>query len=762
MQKKLSFWKRAAIGVTAFKEAVVLSKLPRSSFYGGSFRNFRGTPISIEADPYNSLLGWAYFAVDKVAQRVAGFEPELYRLGRNGVVESIEDHEVLSLLFKANPTMTRSDFFYIVGGLIRVFGAAPVYVDRPSPNARPTAIWPLRPDLLRRETDKLGNLTGYTYRVGSETMEMAVADVVNIRRPSLANNAAGSSPLFSASLEVDADLQAAVWNKFIIENGAEPSGVLETEQEIDDESFERVREQWEARHAGASNAGKTAILEKGLKYNKISQSQKELDFVESRKFNRDTILTLLGVPTSLINDTANRANAETAERTFNKETIEPTIRLIVDQLNEFLIPQFDENLWLSFAPVVSDDAETMRADHVAGINNWLTPNEVRAERNLPPLEGGDFIYRSIAEIPTIGDNIPEDTFEEPIEGEAARAEIGKKVIAFKVKTDSGFMPVKHRQIKAAILARTHRKRVFNALVEEKLAQKIKSAVEGGKIKIKVKEDKKDDEDPNGGLPENVAVERKAYLKKLPRRMVAFRRMSKKFFDQQEEEVMKNLEDAGDPKDFGIVDVKAADFETKADSWIKKVLFDVSKSVSVLVKFSKPIYKQTATEGGKDIASFMGVPYEDIHETPAAIKFLDDKPLKFAKEVNATTLEALRSTLKEALSEGEGIGEVGNRIAEVFDMARGFRTEAIARTEVGSALNFGRNTEMVEQGVEKKRWISIFSNSRDDHMEAHDQIVDANDSFEVGGESAEYPQDPGLSPGNSVNCQCSVSPVFDRS
>jgi HK97 family phage portal protein len=762
MQKKLSLWKRAVLGVTAFKEAVILSKLPRSSYFGGTFRNYRGTPISIEADPYNSLLGWAYFAVDKVAQRVAGFEPELYNLARNGDVEQIEDHELLSLLYRANPTMTRSDFFYIVGGLLRVFGAAPVYLDRATPNGRATAIWPLRPDLLRRDTDKDGNLRGYTYRVGSETMDMAVNDVINIRRPSLANNAAGSSPLFSASLEVDADLQAAVWNKFIIENGAEPSGVLETEQEIDDESFERVREQWEARHAGASNAGKTAILEKGLKYNKISQSQKELDFVESRKFNRDTILTLLGVPTSLINDTANRANAETAERTFNKETIEPTIRLIVDQLNEFLIPQFDENLWLGFAPIVTDDAEVMRADHVAGINNWLTPNEVRAERNLPPLDGGDFIYRSIAEIPTIGDNIPEEIIE-PVEGEAARAQIGKKVIAFKVKQDSGFMPVKHRKIKAAILARTHRKRAFNALVEEKLAQKIKTAFEGGKIKIKVKSRKdKDDEDPNGGLPENIAIERKAYLKKLPRRMVAFRRMSKKFFDEQEAEVMKNLEDVGDPKSFGIVDVKAADFETKADSWISKVVFDTTKAISVLVKMSKPIYKQTATEGGKDIASFMGVPYEDIHETPAAIKYMDTKPLKFAKEVNATTMEALRETLKEALSEGEGIGEVGNRIAEVFDMARGFRTEAIARTEVGSALNFGRNTEMVEQGVEKKRWISIFSNSRDDHMEAHGQVVDVKDSFEVGGESLEYPQDPSGSPANTVNCQCSESPVFDRS
>ncbi len=760
MKEKVSLGKRIAVGLMLFKDAVTLSKLPRTSYYGGSFRNFRGGVISIESDPYGSLIGWAYFAVDKVAQRVAGFEPELYRLGRNGSVEQIDDSELLALLFRANSTMTRSDFFYIIGGLIRVFGRAPVYLDRPRPNAKPTAIWPLRPDLLRRETNAKGELTGYSYKVGSESMDMAIRDVINIRRPSLANHAEGSSPLFSASLEIDADLQSAVWNKFILENGAEPSGVLTTEQEIDDDSFERVRVQWESRYQGASNAGKTAILEKGLKYEKISQTQKELDFIESRKFNRDTILTLLGVPTSLINDTANRANAETAERTFNKETIEPTLRLIVDQLNEFLVPEYDSNMWLDFAPVVSDDAETARLEDTAGINNWYTPNEVRARRNLAPLEGGDYIYRSIAEVPTIGNDIPQDV--EPVEpGTAGHAQIGKKVIAYKVKEGSGFLSLKDRRIKSNILARTYRKRAYTELLGEKVLVKVRAAMEDGRIKVKVKADKADDEvEGNGGLPDNVAAERKAYLKKLPNRQVGFKRMSRKFFTGLEDEVMKNLDSAGEPKGFSGLEEKA--FEEKAKSYIDKIVFDATKAISVLVKMSRPYYKASATDGAKDIATFMGVSYEDIHETPAAIKYVENKPVKFANEVLDTTMADLRKNLAEGLAAGEGLGEIGDRIAKTFDMARGFRTEAIARTEVGSALNFGRHTEMSEQGVEKKQWICIFSNSRDDHMEADQQIVDVKDQFSVGGESADYPQDFGLSPANSVNCQCSVSPVFDRS
>lgn len=744
---------------------VTLGDLPRSLFGGGLSRSVnRAGYTSIESDPFGNLVGWAAFATQKKAQRVAGIELELLKLDRSNELVNIEDHEILSLFYKANRNMTRSDFFYVLGGLLSVFGRAPIYLDRPAPNKRPTEIWPLRPDLLKTVFREDGNISHYEYIVGKKSLTMAAKDVVNVRIPDLANPHYGSSPLMTAALEINADLAAAVWNRFIIENGAEPGGVLTAPATLSDAAYSRVREQWEARHAGAQNAGKTAILEEGLKYEKTSQTQKELDFIESRKFNRDTILTLLGIPTSLINDTANRANAETAERVFLKDTIEPLMRTITDALNEFMVPEYGTELWLDFESPVNDDREVIRADHVASVNVWKTVNEIREEDNLPPLEGGDFIYRPLSDVPMIGEGAEsmfmfDDTITEEEKAKIKSAWKGGPVHV--LKSTASRVSKKHTLIKRRILARSYKRRELERKVAEIALAEVRKVIGGkAKVSIKLKGKKDDEEDPNGGLPEPIALERKAYLKKLPSRVRKMRGVMRRYFNDLEKEVMANLEAAGDPPK-GLEGLEVKEIETKASSWINKVIFDRTKQVAAVVKITKPVYEDTVVDGGQDIATLMGVPLSDLRASDRVIKYLDEKPLFFAKEVTNTTIVALATTLKEGLANGESIGQFGDRVAEVFDMARGFRTETIARTEVGSALNFGRNTEMKEQGVEKKRWVSIFSNSREDHMDASGDIVGVDETFDVGGEELEFPQDPNGSPENVINCQCSVSPVFTR-
>jgi HK97 family phage portal protein len=775
----MNIFSKIASGWRAIKAVgTTLAQLPRTTWYGGGLgRAMRAAYIGVDQDPLGGLIGWAYFAVDKVAQYTAGILPELYRLNGDEI-ERVEDHPLLALLYKPNPTMTGSDFRYLLGGMLRIFGRAPIALIRPRPGARPTQLWPLRPDLLTAEIAKNGTLTKWIYRVGSDVTEFAPGDVLNVRRPNFANHMMGSSPLAAAALEIDADIQMALWNRFVIENGAEPGGVLETEQELSDKSFDRLREAWEARHGGPQNAGKVAILEKGLKFNKTTQSQKELDFNTARGVTGDRVLTLMGIPTSLIKDTANRANAETAERVLLMQTVIPTARVIYDQLSEFLVPEYDTAMWLDFENPVSDDAESRRADNVAAVNTWMTVNEVRERENLPPLEGGDFLYMNMIFLPTIGEGATSATSEvvdaqsgtatedAPKDHTVIRTKAGP-VLAIKRDRSKRVLSAKERRIKGLILARSWKQRALKSLpdmIAEGVMRNVKGVTVGGKRQVRARivkssEDApKEDEDPNGGLPEHLAVERKAYIHKLPRRLIRMRRTMHKFFGDLEEEVMRNLQAEGLPKDLMPMMEKKA-WEEKAKSWIDRVIYDPKKQISVLVRLTKPVYKTNIEDGAKDIAELMGVDYEDIGASQPVIDYLKEKPVKFAGEVNETTINALRDQLKSGLAAGESLGEIGDRVAHVFDMARGYRTEAIARTEVGSALNFGRSEEMSVQGVKKRMWVSIFSNTRDDHAEAHGQVVGADEDFEVGGEKLRYPQDPSGSPANVVNCQCSVSPVY---
>jgi len=46
-------------------------------------------------------------------------------------------------------------------------------------------------------------------------------------------------------------------------------------------------------------------------------------------------------------------------------------------------------------------------------------------------------------------------------------------------------------------------------------------------------------------------------------------------------------------------------------------------------------------------------------------------------------------------------------------------------------------------------------TRPDHAEADGQEVGMDESFDVGGEQLMYPGDPAGSPGNIINCRCTV-------
>ena len=72
--------------------------------------------------------------------------------------------------------------------------------------------------------------------------------------------------------------------------------------------------------------GGSADGEAGLKANKLTATQKEMDFLETRKFNRDQILAMFGVSKSILGliEDANRANMEAADYNHAKRVIKPS------------------------------------------------------------------------------------------------------------------------------------------------------------------------------------------------------------------------------------------------------------------------------------------------------------------------------------------------------------------------------------------------------------------------------------------------------
>ena len=185
---------------------------------------------------------------------------------------------------------------------------------------------------------------------------------------------------------IDADYQASKWNWKFFYNNASVDGVLETDQALSQESVEQIQNKWEQKYRWTDNAHKVGILTGWLKYKQINPWPKEMDFVESRRFNRDEILWFFKVPKAMIwlwEWSGGNLNVRAYEQVFAKQVVKPIATRIAEAFNYEL---FGEWVRFEFVNIVPNDLEQTRQDWLA---NAMTLNEFRATRNLPPVADWD-------------------------------------------------------------------------------------------------------------------------------------------------------------------------------------------------------------------------------------------------------------------------------------------------------------------------------------------------------------------------------------
>ena len=90
-------------------------------------------------------------------------------------------------------------------------------------------------------------------------------------------------------------------------------------------------------------------------------------------------------------------------------------------------------------------------------------------------------------------------------------------------------------------------------------------------------------------------------------------------------------------------------------------------------------------------------------------------------------------------------------------ASGWMGRRVAQTEMIRASNYGTLEGIDSLNVPYDRvWYAGGENIRPTHMEAHGQVVDSEEPFDVGGYKCYYPGEPTLPPEESINCKCAVS------
>lgn len=198
-------------------------------------------------------------------------------------------------------------------------------------------------------------------------------------------------------------------------------------------------------------------------------------------------------------------------------------------------------------------------------------------------------------------------------------------------------------------------------------------------------------------------------------------------------------------------------------WIDDIYAQMVEAIQVgiISDAMKPLYKAIIEEFGEDIMEEVGAGIRFDLLNPRITHFIETESATYIKEINNTTLDAVRQQLSEGVANGESIDDIALRINAVFDDANARRSITIARTETGRAANFATVEGMKQSGVKEKEWLATRDERvRDAHLAMDRQVQPVDKPFIApDGSTAMYPGGFGIA-GLDVNCRCATKSVIN--
>ena len=262
----------------------------------------------------------------------------------------------------------------------------------------PAELFALRPERVVVEQDAGGWPAAYVYKAGEAKTRLAARDglgrpsVVHLKAVNPLDDHYGLGSLGAASGAVAIHNAATRWNKALLDNAARPSGALVCDagdgMPLSSEQHKRLREELEATFQGAANAGRPLLLEGGMKWQAMSLTPADMDFVGLKAAAAREIALAFGVPPMLLGlpGDATYANYREANRALWRLTILPLMGKMLDGISAGLSawwPGVKLEVDLDRVTALAEDRERLWAQ-VSGAD-FLSGEEKREMLGFPPL-----------------------------------------------------------------------------------------------------------------------------------------------------------------------------------------------------------------------------------------------------------------------------------------------------------------------------------------------------------------------------------------
>jgi HK97 family phage portal protein len=239
-------------------------------------------------------------------------------------------------------------------------------------------------------------IKSFEFKVNDKKFEVPAQRMFHLKRHNADDPRWGLSPLEALRVVLNEEAASVSHRENYWKNAARHEGVLQSDKSLSESAIARLRAQWQAVYSGSENAGKTVILEEGLKFQETSFSARDSQYLEARKLNREEVASAYHVSPAMIGilEHANFANIDMQHRMLYQDTLGPWMVLIEEEFERQVLPDLEDtnDVYVEFnikEKLKGSFEEEARALQTAVGGPWMLRSEARARANLPEVPGFD-------------------------------------------------------------------------------------------------------------------------------------------------------------------------------------------------------------------------------------------------------------------------------------------------------------------------------------------------------------------------------------
>lgn len=700
-----------------FHTPVVKSGVPNfdpvfSSGYPSFF--FDNSPFSAMRTRPGANHPWVYAAVSTIIRNYIQSPIRMYDIADPDTL--IEDHPVLDLLRRPNPSMSGTNFIESIcwnlclptkmtpGGQAFIWGDSHTNFRR---GDIPDELWVQNDAGVSERMTFQKILAGWHFERTDTSpydyvkMDLLLDEVIRVNyfNPYAINR--GLAPGYPLRVAVAQDANAAEFNTTFMGNNSGIQGVFTSKTPMHGQQLDEAKKNWDKYYRGARNAGQNAWIPWDVSFEKLGLSPADAQYLESMGWNRDQVCAAFQVSKLALQDyeSINMATAKVAKQQLYDNAIIPMNNLIMEELNEAWIERIDRGQWricVDFSGVAAlrDDRDL----------NWKCA-EIAVMLGIPPI-----IALKMNNIPT--DDLDERKMPWLMQNQGPTA-------AFQAEPDKA--PPKEPK-KALTIHKVMTREEKDQLSEDYI-EKVLNPGERGLV-------------PS----------------------------LRKYFNTERNRTLDMVDDwektGRSPKN------------TEPGSF----MLDRTREDMLLRGLMFPHYKAQADRAGADIGPKIAAvkkTQKDLGQEATELEIRDwiQRRLQFISEVNTTTFDGLEEELAKVLA--KSITDELSTAATAKAIKEGIRevyttrvngVKNIARTEMGSVTTYVANTAMKNAKIEKKAWIAskdefgFDSNVRHTHRLADEEgPIPFDQAFNNG---LMFPMESGAPAKEVCQCRCHHEPVGD--